>query len=67
LGRLFKKNQTALADRKKQIHSGISYFDVKLRHAAALGHRRIFSTGPEPIQNVFPFFTGSPRRAAWVI
>jgi len=26
-----------------------------------------FSTGPEPIQNVFPFSTGLPRRAARVI
>jgi hypothetical protein len=26
-----------------------------------------FSIGPEPSQNVFPFFTGSPRSAARVI
>jgi hypothetical protein len=25
------------------------------------------STGPEPIQNVFPSFTGLPRKAARVI
>jgi hypothetical protein len=26
-----------------------------------------FSTGPNPKQNVFPFFTGLPRRAAQLI
>jgi len=40
---------------------------VFFKQAAALGHRRKFPTGPHPNQNVFPFFTGLPRRAARVI
>ena len=53
--------------RELKLPVGCRLDKARRRHAAAFGHRRNFSTGPEPIQNVFPFFTGLPRRAARVI